>query len=85
MSYSVIPVQDGGRVRNAYSLVDVHVGGTSGPYELSVFAKNLFDTRANLGDEQSETVELQTPLRPRWMIEQPRTVGLELKWRFKPQ
>jgi outer membrane receptor protein involved in Fe transport len=85
VSYSVIPVQDGGRVRNAYSLVDVHVGGTSGPYELSVFAKNLFDTRANLGDEQSETVELQTPLRPRWMIEQPRTVGLELKWRFKPQ
>jgi iron complex outermembrane recepter protein len=83
ISYSVVPVQGGGRPRNAYTLVDLHLGGSSGPYELSVFAKNLFDTRANLGDEQSETVELQNPLRPRWMITQPRTVGVELKWRFK--
>jgi iron complex outermembrane recepter protein len=83
VSYSVIPIQDGGRVREAYSLVDLAVGGKTGPYEISVFAKNLFDTRANLGDEQSETVELQNPLRPRWMIAQPRTVGIELKWRFK--
>jgi iron complex outermembrane receptor protein len=83
VSYSVVPVQEGGRVRDAYTLVDVHLGGSFGPYELSVFAKNLFDTRGNLGDEQSETVELQNPLRPRWMITQPRTVGVELKWRFK--
>jgi outer membrane receptor protein involved in Fe transport len=85
VSYSVIPVQEGGRPRAAYSLMDLHVGGATGPYEVSLFAKNLFDTRANLGDEQSETVELQNPLRPRWMIEQPRTVGVELKWRFKGQ
>jgi hypothetical protein len=46
----------------------------------------LFDVRANLGDEQSETVELQSPqVRPRWMIAQPRTIGVELKWRFKPR
>jgi iron complex outermembrane recepter protein len=83
VSYSVISVQDGGRPRDAYTLVDLHLGGSSGPYEVSVFAKNLFDTRGNLGDEQSETVELQNPLRPRWMITQPRTVGVELKWRFK--
>jgi hypothetical protein len=56
-----------------------------GPWETSLFVKNLLDVRGNLGDEQSETVELQTPLRPRWMITQPRTIGLELKWRFKPQ
>jgi iron complex outermembrane receptor protein len=85
VSYSVIPVQDGGRVRDAYSLVDLHVGGQSGPYEISLFAKNLFDVRGNLGDEQSETVELQNPLRPRWMITQPRTIGVELRWRFKPE
>jgi iron complex outermembrane receptor protein len=83
VSYSVISVQDGGRPRDAYTLVDLHLGGSFGPYEVSVFAKNLFDTRGNLGDEQSETVELQNPLRPRWMITQPRTVGVELKWRFK--
>lgn len=85
VSYSVISVQDGGRVRDAYSLVDLHVGTTMGPWETSLFVKNLLDVRGNLGDEQSETVELQTPLRPRWMITQPRTIGLELKWRFKPQ
>jgi iron complex outermembrane recepter protein len=83
VSYSVVPVQEGGRVRNAYSLMDLFVGGISGPYEISLFAKNLFDTRANLGDEQSETSELENPSRPRWMIAQPRTVGIELKWRFK--
>jgi hypothetical protein len=86
VSYSVIPVQDGGRVRDSYSLVDLHVGVSTGPWETSLFAKNLFDVRANLGDEQSETVELQSPqVRPRWMIAQPRTIGVELKWRFKPQ
>jgi iron complex outermembrane receptor protein len=86
VSYSVISVQDGGRVRSSYSLVDLHLGGSTGPWEASLFAKNLFDVRANLGDEQSETVELQSPqVRPRWMIAQPRTIGVELKWRFKPQ
>lgn len=85
VSYSVISVQNGGRVRNSYSLVDLHIGGSNGPWEASLFAKNLFDVRANLGDEQSETVELQSPqVRPRWMIAQPRTIGVELKWRFKP-
>ena len=85
VSYSVVPVQDGGRVRNSYSLVDLHVGATQGPWEASLFAKNLFDTRGNLGDEQSETVELQNPLRPRWMITQPRTVGIDVKYKFKGQ
>ena len=86
VSYSVIPVQDGGRPRASYSLVDLHVGATTGQWETSLFAKNLFDVRANLGDEQSETVELQSPVvRPRWLIAQPRTIGLEVKWRFKPQ
>jgi outer membrane receptor protein involved in Fe transport len=84
VSYSVLSVQQGGRVRDAYSLVDLHVGGTTGPWEASLFAKNLFDVRANLGDEQSETTELQNPLRPRWLIAQPRTIGVEIKYRFNP-
>jgi outer membrane receptor protein involved in Fe transport len=85
VSYSVIPVQDGGRPRASYSMVDLHVGGTSGPWEAALFAKNLFDVRANLGDEQSEVIELQSPaLRPRYLIAQPRTLGIELKYRFNP-
>jgi len=85
VSYSVIPVQEGGRVRDEYSLVDLHVGAATGSLETSLFVKNLFDVRANLGDEQSETEELQNPLRPRYMIAQPRTVGLELRYKFKQQ
>lgn len=85
VSYSVIPVQDGGRPRASYSMVDLHVGGDSGPWEASLFAKNLFDVRANLGDEQSEVIELQSPMvRPRYLISQPRTIGIEIKYRFNP-
>jgi outer membrane receptor protein involved in Fe transport len=85
ISYSVIPVQDGGRPRDSYSMVDMHVGGITGPWEASLFAKNLFDVRANLGDEQSEVIELQSPtVRPRYLIAQPRTVGIEVKYRFGP-
>ncbi len=85
VSYSVISVQDGGRPRASYSMVDLHVGGTTGPWETSLFAKNLFDVRANLGDEQSEVIELQSPtVRPRYLIAQPRTIGIEVKYRFNP-
>jgi iron complex outermembrane receptor protein len=85
VSYSVISVQNGGRARDSYSLVDLHVGGSSGPWEASLFAKNLFDVRANLGDEQSEIIELQSPtVRPRWLISQPRAIGVEIKYRFNP-
>jgi iron complex outermembrane receptor protein len=85
VSYSVIPVQQGGRPRASYSMVDLHVGGTSGAWEASLFAKNLLDVRANLGDEQSEVIELQSPtVRPRYLIAQPRTLGVEIKYRFNP-
>jgi len=85
VSYSVIPVQDGGRPRASYSMVDMHVGGIDGPWEASLFAKNLFDVRANLGDEQSEVIELQSPtVRPRYLISQPRTIGIEIKYKFNP-
>jgi hypothetical protein len=84
VSYSVIPVQDGGRPRDKYSLVDLHFGAVTGPWETSLFVKNLFNATGNLGDEQSETTELQNPLRPRWQITQPRTIGLEVRWKFKP-
>jgi TonB dependent receptor len=83
VSYSVVSVQDGGRPRASYSMLDLHVGGLSGPWEASVFAKNLLDVRANLGDEQSEVIELQSPVvRPRYLITQPRTIGIEVKYRF---
>ncbi|MDB6085071.1 MAG: TonB-dependent receptor [Gammaproteobacteria bacterium] len=69
-----------GRDRASYSLVDLHLGVSKGAWEASLFAKNLFDVRANLGDEQSEISEL--PGRPRWLIAQPRTIGLEIRCVF---
>jgi iron complex outermembrane receptor protein len=82
-SYTVVPVQDGGRNRDSYSLEDLHIGTSTGPWETSFFVKNVFDKRANLGDELSETAELANPRRPRYLIAQPRTIGVEVKWRFK--
>ena len=69
-----------GRQRGSYSLVDLHVGGDIGQWETSLFIKNLFDVRANLGDEQSEVSEI--PGRPRWLIAQPRTIGLDVRLVF---
>jgi outer membrane receptor protein involved in Fe transport len=77
VSYSNDPT---GRDRSPYSLVDLHVGVTRGPLQASLFAKNLLDKRANLGDEQSEIAEI--PGRARWLIAQPRTVGVELRYGF---
>lgn len=69
-----------GRQRGSYSLVNLFVGGKHESWEASVFVKNLFDVRGNLGDEQSEISEL--PGRPRWLITTPRTIGLDLKLAF---
>ncbi len=84
-SYTVVPVREGGRDRASYSLVDLHVGGYAGPWEAALFVKNVFDVRVNFGDELSETAELANPRRPRYLIAQPRTIGVEVKWRFEPK
>jgi outer membrane receptor protein involved in Fe transport len=68
------------RERGSYSLVNVFVGGKHESWETSLFVKNLCDVRGNLGDEQSEISEL--PGRPRWMITQPRTIGIDIKKQF---
>ncbi len=66
-----------GLVRDAYSLVNLRFGVARGPWEAAIFTKNLFDVRANLGDEQSEIAALRG--RPRFLIAQPRTIGIEFK------
>lgn len=66
--------------RAAYSLVDLRMGLSRGPWETLLFAKNLFDVRANLGDEQSEVSALDG--RPRFLIAQPRSVGIEIRRAF---
>jgi iron complex outermembrane receptor protein len=68
------------RERGSYSLVNLFVGGKHESWEASLFVKNLCDVRGNLGDEESEISEL--PGRPRWMITQPRTIGIDIKKQF---
>jgi iron complex outermembrane recepter protein len=68
------------RERGSYSLLNLFFGGKYQSWEASLFVKNLCDVRGNLGDEQSEISEL--PGRPRWMITQPRTIGVDVKKQF---
>jgi iron complex outermembrane recepter protein len=69
-----------GRVLDSYSLVNLRFGLTQGPWEAALFARNLFDVRANLGDINPEVGEV--PGRPRWLIATPRTIGLQLRRDF---
>jgi iron complex outermembrane receptor protein len=69
-----------GITRDPYSLVNLRFGVATGPWEAALFTKNLFDVRANLGDEQSEISALAG--RPRFLIAQPRTIGIEFRRTF---
>jgi iron complex outermembrane receptor protein len=69
-----------GRALDAYNLVNLRFGADQGPWEAALFARNLFDVRANLGDVNPEVGELTG--RPRWMIAVPRTIGLEVRRDF---
>jgi iron complex outermembrane receptor protein len=66
-----------GRSLNEYTLENLRFGIRQGPWEVGIFARNLFDVRANLGDVSPEVGEL--PGRPRWLIGTPRTIGIEVR------
>ncbi len=69
-----------GLLRKSYELVDLRVGATYHRVTLSLFAKNLFDTRPNLGDE--EPVTALTEDRYRYLVGLPRELGVDLRSRF---
>lgn len=83
ISYNNPPNPTPGRERASYSLVDLVGGESRGPWDISLVIKNVFDVRANLGDEQTEAAEL--PARPRWLVAQPRTIGFQIVRKFKGQ
>ena len=68
------------RERDSWSAVNVRVGMTNENWDLTVFADNLTDERANLGDNRS--IAAETPGRPRIVTNRPRTVGLEARYHF---
>lgn len=69
------------RIRPSYELVNTRLGVSIGnEYEVAIFAKNLTDERASLSDITHAAVE--APGRARVTINQPRTFGVEARYRF---
>jgi len=69
-----------GLVRKAYEITDVRVGANIQAYTLTLFAKNLFNSRPNLSDEIA--VGALAANRYRFSIGAPREVGLDLHYHF---
>jgi outer membrane receptor protein involved in Fe transport len=68
------------RERGAYRLIDARFAFVHGPLELALVGKNLANEVANLGDSRSLAAEV--PGRPRLFVNQPRTVGVEVRSHF---
>jgi iron complex outermembrane receptor protein len=66
--------------RAGYSLANLRFGGRSGNWDASLFAENLFDKHAETAVPVSYAVDL--PTTRRLAINQPRAIGLELRWQF---
>ena len=68
------------RERPAYRLVDLRLALDRGKMEYALVGKNLTNEIANLGDNRSLAAEV--PGRPRLAINQPRTIGVEVRASF---
>ena len=68
------------RERPAYHLIDARFALTHGGWEYALVGKNLSNERANLGDYRSFAAE--APGRPRLFVNQPRTIGVEVRTTF---
>ena len=67
--------------RPAYEITDLRFGGRSDRYEFTAFVKNLTNEHVNLADAVLIGAELPGQLR--FLINQPRTVGVEARIRFQ--
>jgi iron complex outermembrane recepter protein len=72
--------EDPARVLAAYTLVNGRIGFVTEHYEIDLFVNNATGAQANFGDVTSLAAE--TPGRPRYMTNRPRTIGLMLKTYF---
>jgi iron complex outermembrane receptor protein len=68
------------RVRPAYSLLDARIAYEVASYQFAFVGKNLTNTLADLSDNRSLAAE--TLGRPRLVVNQPRTLGVEVVARF---
>jgi outer membrane receptor protein involved in Fe transport len=74
-----------GLLRKSYELTDIRLGANYDVYTVSLFSKNLFDSRPNLADE-SPVSALTCPAtgacRYRYFVGPPREVGMEFRYKF---
>lgn len=68
------------RERPAYRLLDARFALSNGATEVALVGKNLTNEVANLGDNRSIAAEV--PGRPRLFVNQPRTIGIEVRQSF---
>jgi outer membrane receptor protein involved in Fe transport len=68
------------RIRPSFTLLDARFAYSLGNYEFALVGKNLTNEYANLGDNRSLAAE--TILRPRLVVNTPRTIGLEFLSHF---
>ena len=68
------------RERPSYRLINLRLALEHGPYELALVGKNLANEIESLGDSRSLAQEV--PGRPRLFINEPRTIGLEMRASF---
>jgi outer membrane receptor protein involved in Fe transport len=66
--------------RSAYTITDLRFGVRRERYEFTAFVKNLSNEHANLGD--AIMIGAQIPGQPHFVINQPRTIGVEARLRF---
>jgi outer membrane receptor protein involved in Fe transport len=67
-------------VRPAYHMADLRAGLRNGPAEYALFVKNLTNEVVNLSD--TAAVSFPAPGIARVAVNQPRTIGLEARYRF---
>jgi len=68
------------RERPGYDVFNAHLAFNHNDWELALVAKNLTNMHANLADSRS--IGAETAGRPRLVVNQPRTIGLEFRTHF---
>ena len=68
------------RLRESWSAVNLRATMMNDSWEITLFAHNVTDERANLADSRS--IAAETPGRQRLVTNRPRTIGLEARMRF---
>jgi outer membrane receptor protein involved in Fe transport len=68
------------RERPSYELLNARIALQHGSWEAAIFGKNLTNEHANLGDSRS--IAAETAGRPRLLVNQPQTFGIEVRAHF---